>query len=160
MTKPKAPDMPSRLPDIKTHHKYGDCKCERLHVSIRSYLGYPLCLICGNLTTRQRKVRKNADMFYFFRRRLKSLGATQEQKAVAYLRQMIDKEQSDVLRLSFELLDREQWYAANHHRAGRAYRNLLRKVGFGDQSFEGGSLDDTYRDLLAEVVRPGKGGSS
>ena len=148
----KAPDMPSRLTETTDHHRGGDCKCDRMHVGGRSYMGHSWCMICCLLSPRPKRLRINKDLFRFMRPRYHARMATDEVKAIAYLRQVIDDEQRHLLRKSFRLLDHDEWLAANHHGAGRECRNLLRKVGFTDRSFTGGSLDDTYLDLLSRAV--------
>lgn len=145
-------DLGDHEPSEASAHRNGDCSCGRLHISGRSYGGYPWCLVCCKLLPGQNRMVMETDHFRrLVRKRRVMVGA--ERTAVGYLRAYMTVLEQAQLRETMQILGRVEWLKRNHHQFGLHIRNLLRKVGFTDKSFDGGgSLDDVYYGLLCKTV--------
>lgn len=132
-------------------HRNGDCYCGRRHIGGRSYGGYSWCLICCKLSMGQSRLGMETDQFRRLKKKRKIMVGA-DRMAVGYLRSYLTASEQAQLWETMQVLGRVEWLKRNHHQFGLHIRNLLRKVGFTDKSFDGGSLDDVYHGLLCQTV--------
>ena len=132
-------------------HGGGDCRCDRRHQTMRSYLKYGLCLNCGCLTPYVVRPLKITDPFLNLWRK-RNAKPEPERQAVSYLRAWMSPDLRLRAEQSMRIDEPTVWHQAHHFGMGKEVRNALRKVGFNDRSFRDGSLDDVYLLLLRKAL--------